>query len=414
MEDSGTEDSLCMDIAVAVTPTATGCIYTLTPDQEWLNDPSRVYPVTIDPTATTSTAAADIEDNGVNQSNPTTNYMTVNRMYVGSNLSGSTAQESRIYIRFPRHASIKTTAYISKAVMHLDHYPTTSYQTADNNTLDVYEVGDYNWNTSTITWNSQSSYVFTTRYASAVTDADNTKETFNITKLVRKWYSNNGSNNGLVIKPRSKDTTKTNRTCYLSSDCDYSYVEKRPRIVITYYPAKTLDVPQIGQQYSKWCWAACTQMVASFYGYSISQKSIVYKIKELPSDATETEFNVGANSSKIVEAANYATSSSAFQYTTSVSETTLFNKIKSGHPAILIRGRYKNTNGVRTGGHATVVYGYMCSNGTRYYLIRDPWPEDDDPWLASNSGKSYQRKFSVIKEEAGTSTTVKLDGIICK
>ncbi len=236
MEDANTqEDTLCMDIDVTVTPTATGCIYTMTPDTEWLNDPARVYPITIDPTATTSTAATDIQDNGVNQFNPTTNYMTTDRMYVGSNLSNGTAYESRIYIRFPRVSAITTSAYIASATMYLNHYPVTSYQTADNNTLDVYEVGNYNWSSSTITWNSQSSYSFTNRVTSTVTDADNSSESFNVTSLVRKWYSTSSSNNGLVIKPRTKDTSKTNRTCYFSSDCDYSYVGKRPRISIKYY-----------------------------------------------------------------------------------------------------------------------------------------------------------------------------------
>lgn len=92
----------------------------------------------------------------------------------------------------------------------------------------------------------------------------------------------------------------------------------------------------------------------------------------------------------------------------------MFNKIKSGHPVMLRRGEYINSTGARNGGHITVVYGYTCTNGTRYYLIRDPWPEDDNPWPSSNSGQSYKRKFSVIKEDAGSSTTIKLDGVICK
>ncbi len=242
MEDANTqEDTLCMDIDVSVTPSATGCIYTMTPNSEWLNDPDRVYPVTIDPTETTPTGATDIEDAGVNQYNPTTNYETVNRMYVGSNLSDGTAYESRIYIRFPKISAISTTALIAKAVMRLDHYPVTSYQTADKNTLDVYEVGEYNWSSSDITWNKQSSYTFSNLVASEETDADNSFEKFNITSLVRKWYKTTASNNGLVIKPHSKDTGKTNRTCYYSSDCDYSYADKRPRIEITYYTPVTIS-----------------------------------------------------------------------------------------------------------------------------------------------------------------------------
>lgn len=95
-------DFHCADVAVSLTPTSTGSIYTLTPNSEWLNSPERVYPVTLDPTVTTSTSAADIEDNCVHQANPAMNYITADRMYVGSEIQNSSAYESRIYIRFPQ------------------------------------------------------------------------------------------------------------------------------------------------------------------------------------------------------------------------------------------------------------------------------------------------------------------------
>lgn len=96
--------------------------------------------------------------------------------------------------------------------MYLDHYPTSAWQTAVNNTIDVYEVGGYNWNTSTITWNSQAGYAFSNRITSRVTDKSYSTESFDITSLVQKWYRTTASNNGLVIKPRTLDTAKTNRT----------------------------------------------------------------------------------------------------------------------------------------------------------------------------------------------------------
>lgn len=249
MEDANTqEDTLCMDIDVTVTPTATGCIYTMTPNAEWLNDPARVYPITIDPTATTSTASADIQDNGVNQFNPTTNYMTVDRMYVGSNLSNGTAYESRIYIRFPRVSAISTSAFIHRATLMLDHYETSSYQSASNNIIDVYDVGNNNWSTSSITWNSQKGYSFGSRidYETVNSPLSTTtkRNSFNITTVVRQWYKTTSSNNGIVLKPRSLDTTKTNRVCYFSSDCAATYTSKRPRIMIQYFnPPSAVTTP---------------------------------------------------------------------------------------------------------------------------------------------------------------------------
>ncbi len=234
MEDSGTVDALCTDIDVSVIPTETGCIYTITPNETWLQDSARVYPICIDPSITTSTAATDIQDSGVNQYNPTTNYWKVNRMYVGSNVSNGVGYESRIYIRFPKVAAIGTNAYITSATMWLNHHPTTSYQTAENNELQVFDVGGYNWNASTITWNSQAGYTFSNVVAGAVTNKSNSSESFDITDLVRKWYGTAGSNNGVVIKPKVVYSDKTNRTCYLSSDYSASEATKRPRVVINY------------------------------------------------------------------------------------------------------------------------------------------------------------------------------------
>lgn len=232
MFDSG--DSLTMDVKVTLEIAEDSCLYTLTPSAEWLSDPQTVYPVTLDPTVTTSTSALDIEDNGVNQYNPKDNYMKVDRMYVGSNYDGK-GYESRVYIRFPRVSSIPTTAYISNAVMYLDHHTSATYQTAVNNTFDVYEVGNYAWETDKITWNSQANYKFTNRVAYGRSDKSLSTEAYNITSLVQKWYSVTSKNNGVVIKPREVDNTKTNRTCYFSSDCSSTYASRRPRIQIEYY-----------------------------------------------------------------------------------------------------------------------------------------------------------------------------------
>ncbi len=412
MEDASEEDTLCMDITVSVTPTETGCIYTITPDEEWLRDPTRVYPIKIDPTINTPTGSSIIQDAGVNQYNPTTNYQTVDRMYVGSNLSGTTAYESRIYIRFPRASEIPTNAYISDATVLLDFYPTAAWQTASNLELEIYEVGNYNWNSGSITWNSQSAYTFSNKLDTETSNSSDGQDRFTITTLVRKWYSTTANNNGVVIKPAKKDTSKTNRTCYYSSD--YSTQTVHPRIQITYYPTKTLSVPLYGQQYDKWCWAASVQMVAKYYGYTVTQRDIVFTIKDLPDNAPESTFNQGALWSETVAALNYATNSNAFSHRTTFSENTLFDKINLGHPVLLRRGTYSNSTGNRMGGHMTVVYGYTCISGVRYYFIHDPWPADDDPWPTNNPGESYMLTYAEIANQAGSTFTVKLDGIICK
>ena len=167
-------DEMCMDVAVSLVPAGNGSLYTLTPDGGWLADPSRVYPVTLDPTVTTSTSASAIEDAGVNESNPTTNYYDVDRIYVGSNWTGSVAQESRMYVRLPRCTSIGTSDFILKATLYLQHYPVVSWQTASNKVFDLYDAGSNNWDSASITWNSQKSYTFGSLIASFTSDKSRT------------------------------------------------------------------------------------------------------------------------------------------------------------------------------------------------------------------------------------------------
>ena len=81
MYDMG--DGYSRDITVTVEPTAQGCRYTLTPDREWLEAEERVYPVTLDPSVVTTPDPHFIQDTGVQESNPDTNYYMMDRIYVG-------------------------------------------------------------------------------------------------------------------------------------------------------------------------------------------------------------------------------------------------------------------------------------------------------------------------------------------
>lgn len=163
-------DNICSNNTVTINTTETGCQYTFTPNNNWMNSPDATYPITIQSKITTPTDSASIQDNGVNEYNPNDNYYTTDRMYVGSNYANNKGYESRIYIRFPRIASIPTSAYIYKADMILDHHSTASWQSAQANRVDVYEVGNYNWDSKKITWNSQKDYKFTNYITNQTTD----------------------------------------------------------------------------------------------------------------------------------------------------------------------------------------------------------------------------------------------------
>lgn len=236
-------DDISTNIAVTLTPTATGCLYTMAPDMAWLQDSARVYPVTLDPSVYTTQSTSWVQDTYVYAEDPTSNFGTVNRMYVGSKYVGSKGYEFRTYIRFTNLPSVPSEAYIRYAAIDLVHYNNSSYQSADNNTFDIYDAGSNNWNANTITWNSQKNYTFGVLVASYVSDKDDSdgEERVVITTLVRDWYDN-PSNNGLVIKPHAVDNTKTNRTCYAS--VNHSTTSSRPAVVVDYYegdPTQGID-----------------------------------------------------------------------------------------------------------------------------------------------------------------------------
>lgn len=235
MFDSG--EGYTNDVEVAVQEYEKGCRYTLTPDLEWLNDPSRVYPVTLDPTVSTSLAQTEIHDNTVHESDPNVNYINADRLYVGSVVLSSGTFESRTYIKFPRVSSIPTTAYIASATMILNHHSNASYQSGNNNMIAIYDCGTNAWGTSNITWNTQSNFSFgeALLVCGGITDSSLSSEQFDITTLVHRWYSTTDSNNGLAIIPKTVYTNASNRTAFYSSDISSSISTKRPHVEIEYY-----------------------------------------------------------------------------------------------------------------------------------------------------------------------------------
>lgn len=81
MYDSASEMS--EQITVQMSAKETGhYVVVLTPDAQWLNDPSRVYPVVIDPLIRTSDVKSNIIDNYVLAGNGVQNR-NLDRLYFG-------------------------------------------------------------------------------------------------------------------------------------------------------------------------------------------------------------------------------------------------------------------------------------------------------------------------------------------
>jgi hypothetical protein len=227
------DEGYSSDILVTLEQTGTGCRYTLTPDREWLEDTERVYPVTLDPQVTTTQNTNYIHDNGVQQSDPNTNYITADRMYVGS---GPNSTQGRIYFKLTQWPSATnlTAASITNARLNLNYYPQSSWQTAYQMTIDVYRVSS-SWNTNTITWNNQTGIGGTwisSKYISNSRNKTSGYDTFDVTSWVKSHYSSPSTDYGIRLQPRTV-VGSTNRACYISSDY-YANTSLRPIIYIDY------------------------------------------------------------------------------------------------------------------------------------------------------------------------------------
>lgn len=232
MFDSG--EGYSTDISVTLEQTNTGCRYILTPDREWLKSQERVFPITLDPTIYTTQSTNYIHDNGVQQSDPNTNYITANRMYVGS---GSSSKQGRIYFKLTQWPSATnlTSSNIKAARLNLNYYPQANWQTAYQMTIDVYRVSSA-WNTSTITWNNQTNIggtLISSKYISDSRNKTSGYDTFDVTAWVKAHYSSPSTDYGIRLQPRTV-VSSTNRACYISSDY-YANTSLRPIIYIDYY-----------------------------------------------------------------------------------------------------------------------------------------------------------------------------------
>ncbi len=232
MFDSG--EGYSSDVQVLLKKISTGCRYTLIKNREWLESEERIYPITLDPQVTTTQNSSYIHDNGVQQSNPATNYITADRLYVGS---GSNSTQGRIYFKLTQWPSATglNAGTINSAILNLTYYPQASWQTAYQTTIDVYKVSSA-WDTSTITWNSQTG-IGGTRISSKYIGDNRNKtsgyDAFDVTSWVKSHYSSPSTDYSIRLQPRTV-ANSINRACYISSDY-YANTSLRPVIYINYF-----------------------------------------------------------------------------------------------------------------------------------------------------------------------------------
>lgn len=228
MYDSAGE--LSEDFTLQMLPSGTGC-YTISmkPNADWLSDPSRVYPVVIDPTVNASNTTQNIIDTYIREGYGVQN-ISHNLLYVG-NYFGS---KSRVYIRYSNMPSLPGGSTIRSATQKL--YITTSASTAQ--LTKAYQITS-DWSQETLTW--ENTPTIGTTLATNISHNNVEHYSFPCTSAVSTWYHGSpaGQNRNYGIMLQYADETIADYNALYSSEyTDFSY---RPWLTLVYLPPSTAE-----------------------------------------------------------------------------------------------------------------------------------------------------------------------------
>ena len=210
-------------------------------DQDWMDDPERVFPVTVDPTVRTPSSNATITDAYVVSARPDEHLTgTYGEMEVGKNRVN---QVCRSFLRFDTLPEIEPASVITKAVLNIY----TFNYSADSGLpfmVSAHEVMG-GWSSSAVSWNTQPEFESTALDYVYFEPTGNQAipKSFDVTKLVKQWYNNPSTNNGIALK--AVDETTYGYCMVVASDMDPSWyglpTECLPTGIIYYRSAKGLE-----------------------------------------------------------------------------------------------------------------------------------------------------------------------------
>ncbi len=204
------------EVEVTLTETANGYLYTMTPSEEWLSDPARAYPVTIDPHIEKITSYANVKDTTVSfktrgatvgafslESSAEIAYLKVGRQYNGNELGAA------VYFAVP--SNIPKSARIVQAKMAVGSYRGGLSTCPSDTQINAYRITS-DWNVGNIKENKvlyTDSSPKTPSYDSAALDyfiyndsaasSEGTWKEIDITRAVQEWV-NGTPNYGILLR----------------------------------------------------------------------------------------------------------------------------------------------------------------------------------------------------------------------
>lgn len=241
------ELNLSTDIEIKLEKKEYGYDLTVIPDSEWLSDKNRKYPVTIDPTITTSQIRNQIEDAFIFEGDENIDPVAKANQHilrVGSNrFSGTKQNPTRSLIKFTL-PNLNSGDQVIDAQLGLFSYacslePGISCPAGKPIEISVHKL-TRSWDKWTANWawmGAEESYDHKAAdYQTFNFDWNDQIKgySFDITSIVKDWYIS-GQNNGLVLKETNEVKNLNREDAYFfSSDVSDQYASGRPFVSITY------------------------------------------------------------------------------------------------------------------------------------------------------------------------------------
>ena len=242
MRDSNGEVSY--DVHYTLAETAAGTILAVEADSEWINAGDRVFPVSIDPTLGMQVTVPynNIHSNYVMEGEPNSATAGRSTLYVGATTqSASHKGRFHLFLYFDHLPKIPQSGEMigSSIIMNMvgGEY---RYAEMASFPIGVYEVTDTKpskyashraWLES-FTWNTHPGYNKTHVYDYQTVTPQSKEVSWDITKLVKKWYEEGTSNRIIMFKMMNESELKQH--LYYASTCFYAYNTDGPVLVVSY------------------------------------------------------------------------------------------------------------------------------------------------------------------------------------
>lgn len=190
------------------------------PDEEWINDDNRAYPIVLDPIVNTELGANNIYDTFVCSNDTENKY---NNIFLRTGNVPGNVGTTETYIKFASLPNLSSGDMVVDANLYL--LKNAQYSGTDGQ-INAYKITS-NWDNSTVTWQTRPNI------ESRILDTE-TKDgdwyRWNITKAVKSWYTY-GNSNGIALK---RNSPSSGHTAFWSSDIYDEFSAARPSVYLRY------------------------------------------------------------------------------------------------------------------------------------------------------------------------------------